>query len=695
MGAQGDPGAQGPQGATGAQGLPGADSTVPGPQGPIGLTGPQGPTGAQGPKGDPGDIAEAPIDGQQYARKDAAWVVVISGTGGIPEAPTDGTLYGRLNSAWAAGVKLAGDTMTGALTLPAGSAAAPGLTFTGIGTQSGIYSLSGMISFSIAGSDRFRVTNFAGNQSSQALRFTLDGTTSAPVVTWQSEINSGLYRKTANVIAMAAGGVEMMNWSNVSGVRTVNVTGAIVLPADPANALEAATKQYVDSHAGLADAPSDGKLYGRASAAWAAGVKLAGDTMTGALVLPVGSVTAPSLKFTGFPNTGIYFDNVNGGINFALTGFDILAVRDNGIYASFPVNLSADPTSALQAATKQYVDSHAGLAEAPTDGKLYGRASSAWTAGVKLAGDTMTGPLTVPGGSAAAPSLIFSGANVGLAAASSVLSVSIGGTQRLAVSNLGVMPQVPIWTQDGTQAAPSHSFAAETGTGFFRKAAGVLSASVTNNEVMNWSATGKVTTAYGPIVLPADPTSALQAATKQYVDSKPGFADAASDGKNYLRKNATWVDLATISISNIADGVVTFAKMATSALATTADYLANTANKILTTDQVWAAAAPITLADGSTVTPNFNAGIDFIWTLGAAGRTLGNAVNVGKLGQKGLIYLVQDATGGRTITSWGSSYKFPGGVKPTLSTAGSAVDVISYAVKSAGEIECWFTADMR
>jgi hypothetical protein len=47
----------------------------------------------------------------------------------------------------------------------------------------------------------------------------------------------------------------------------------------------------------LGDAPSDGSLYGRQSAAWTKGVKLAGDTMTGPLVLnadptaPLGAVT--------------------------------------------------------------------------------------------------------------------------------------------------------------------------------------------------------------------------------------------------------------------------------------------------------------------------------------------------------------------------------------------------------------------
>jgi|SRR5215467_3757945 len=48
----------------------------------------------------------------------------------------------------------------------------------------------------------------------------------------------------------------------------------------------------------------------------------------------------------------------------------------------------------------------------------------------------------------------------------------------------------------------------------------------------------------GPIILPADPTSTFQAATKQYVDSKFGavinIPDAPADGTMYGRLNNAW-----------------------------------------------------------------------------------------------------------------------------------------------------------
>ena len=53
-----------------------------------------------GVMGPPGEVEEAPIDGQQYARSDAAWEVVVGGGGGIEEAPTDGATYARQSGDW-------------------------------------------------------------------------------------------------------------------------------------------------------------------------------------------------------------------------------------------------------------------------------------------------------------------------------------------------------------------------------------------------------------------------------------------------------------------------------------------------------------------------------------------------------------------------------------------------------------------
>jgi len=110
------------------------------------------------------------------------------------------------------------------------------------------------------------------------------------------------------------------------------MSGALILTDDPSAPFEAATKHYVDTQTAtggaFVDAPLDGKVYGRAMAAWKQVVNRAGDTMSGPLIL------------------------------------------------------SDDPTALYEAATKQYVDSKltsgGGIAEAPLDGKVYGRSMEAW-----------------------------------------------------------------------------------------------------------------------------------------------------------------------------------------------------------------------------------------------------------------------------------------------------------------------------
>ena len=82
-----------------------------------------------------------------------------------------------------------------------------------------------------------------------------------------------------------------------------------------------------------------------------------------------------------------------------------------------------------------------------------------------------------------------------------------------------------------------------------------------------------------------------------------------------------------------------------------------------------------TLVDGANISWGAVDGNNISITLGG-NRTLDNVVNA----SSGLYVLVikQDATGSRTL-SYGSEYKFPGGVAPTLTTTANAVDVLLFA----------------
>jgi hypothetical protein len=198
-----------------------------------------------------------------------------------------------------------------------------------------------------------------------------------------------------------------------------------------------------------------------------------------------------------------------------------------------------------------------------------------------------------------------------------------------------------------------------------------------------------LTFARGDHVHPTD-TSRAPVNSPAFGGNPTAPTPAVNDNSNSL---ATTAFVLAQPVTNIANGIVSFIKMAASAIASSADFLSNTANKILTADRVWAAAVPV--ANNNTAfAPDFNAAIDYVWTLTGVGCTLSNPTNA-KPGQKGVIYLVQNSTGNCTVTGWGTNLKFPAGVKPVLSTAANAVDLLSYAVKSATEIECVFVADMR
>ena len=103
----------------------------------------------------------------------------------------------------------------------------------------------------------------------------------------------------------------------------------------------------------------------------------------------------------------------------------------------------------------------------------------------------------------------------------------------------------------------------------------------------------------------------------------------------------------------------------------TATINANIANQILT--------------DGATINWDVSLGSVATVTLGG-NRTVANPTQP-TVGQSGVIYLVQDSTGSRTL-SWANTWKFQGNTAPTLSTSANSVDMLVYAVRTTANIAC-------
>lgn len=116
------------------------------------------------------------------------------------------------------------------------------------------------------------------------------------------------------------------------------MTGPLVLPGDPTQPMEAATKQYVDQHGGGASGDF---------------LPLSGGTMTGPITLAADPSTAMQAA------TKQYADKMLPLAGGTMTG---------------ALTLPADPTSDMQAATKKYVDTVAGVAG--NEWKLFSTAKS-------------------------------------------------------------------------------------------------------------------------------------------------------------------------------------------------------------------------------------------------------------------------------------------------------------------------------
>jgi hypothetical protein len=174
----------------------------------------------------------------------------------------------------------------------------------------------------------------------------------------------------------------------------------------------------------------------------------------------------------------------------------------NSTAATFyvPVVLPADPTTNLQAATKQYVDAHVGggggIADAPSDGTTYGRLNTAWTGVLPLAGGTLTGALN--------------GTTINAATQYNLRGIKFadpGGTYNQIYHGEGT--DVVLYL-GGTGDARNYYQNTEHRFGNLASTVTWLILNDTNATFLR------------PVVLPADPTTNLQAATKQYVDSHVG-----------------------------------------------------------------------------------------------------------------------------------------------------------------------------
>jgi hypothetical protein len=170
----------------------------------------------------------------------------------------------------------------------------------------------------------------------------------------------------------------------------------------------------------------------------------------------------------------------------------------------------------------------------------------------------------------------------------------------------------------------------------------------------------------GLLVLSANPSAPLGAATKQYVDDKVTLENIQDLlGSSFV--NSTSIDCSYNDISN--NWVFSVIFGTTSTTVATGNHKHNNMYSVTMS---------------SDLSPsNMDIYDNFYITLGAS-IAVNNPTNH-SVGQTGKVVFKQDVTGARVVT-WGSYYLFPGGTEPTLSTVANAVDTFSYFVLSSTEI---------
>jgi len=335
-------------------------------------------------------VGEAPVDGQVYGRRgsDASWVTVDMG------------MIGGIVPALDAKVDVAGDTMTGPLTLAADPASAmQAATKQYVDTKAPlphVHPISDVISLQ-ATLDAKEPAIAAGNP---AYFWAGDKTWKQmlpPVVSW-GDISGvpSIFPPDPEAIddrvatLLTAGTNITLSYNDSANTLTINSSGGAGggIPEAPTDGqtygrrgADATWQLVTGGGGGIAEAPNDGGLYGRQALSWQKAVKVSGDTLTGFL-----SVHAQPTSNLHVANKA-YVDTNFASVSYVNSQVALSVLKGGSTMTGLLV-LSADPSANLGAATKQYVDNantaqntviNGKLSDAPVDGKQYARKDALWS----------------------------------------------------------------------------------------------------------------------------------------------------------------------------------------------------------------------------------------------------------------------------------------------------------------------------
>ncbi|MDC7699587.1 hypothetical protein [Vogesella indigofera] len=390
----------------------------------------------------------------------------------------------------------------------------------------------------------------------------------------------------------------------------------------------------------------------------------------------------------------------SGGITLSLPQ----AIHSGAKPSFAQVALASDPSNALDAATKQYVDNMAAGLEVKTSVR------AATTANI-----TLSGTQTVDGVALVAGDRVLV-KNQATASQNGIYLVAAGAWTRTTDTDAwGELISAFVFVESGTSNADSGwvctvdpggtlgttsvSWTQFAGAGTVTAGTGLA---VSGNQVAlaagsnvlalhNLASTGMVIrTGAGTVA-----ARTLTAGAGVTVTNGDGVA-----GNPTVALSASGVGAGTYpKVTVDAYGRVTGGAALTAADIPSLDWSKITSGTDLVAEidrvQGWSAAQRGTVAaltDAATIAVDLALSNNYSLTL-AGNRTLGTPTNA-VAGQSGIIAVTQDATGSRTL-AFGANWKFGGGTAPALSTAAGAVDYLAYYVETATRVFVSLVKDVK